>query len=109
MSADVDRSHLAAWLLGRGDVPSVAELRAARLGAYAYAVLPSNNPDRARLRGDYITALGRHQRLKAALRPLLYAWRASGIEVLLFKGFQLSEFVYPWPGERFHGDVDVLL
>ena len=109
MSATVDWSHLAAWLLGRGDAPSIAALRATRLGAYAYAVLPSSNPDRARLRADYIAALGRHQRLKAALRPLLHAWRANGIDVLLFKGFQLSEFVYPWPGERFHGDVDVLL
>jgi len=43
------------------------------------------------------------------LRPLLAAWAKEGIPALLFKGFALAEFEYATPGERFYGDVDILL
>jgi hypothetical protein len=104
-----DAQHLADWLLGRAVPPSNSTLRAAQVAAYAYTVLPDDHPQRANLRIDYVNALGRHQRLKDQLLPLLSAWRDERLEVLLFKGFQLSEFVYPRPGARFHGDIDVLL
>lgn len=102
-------SPVAAWLLGRGDPPPPAELRAAGLAAHAYAVLPPQHPHRLLLRADFLSSLARHHRIKGELLPLLRAWRQAGIPVLLFKGFHLSEFVYPVPGARFHGDVDVLI
>jgi hypothetical protein len=107
-SAARDRA-LAEWLLGHGPPPSASTLRAARVAAYAYSVLPSRAPLRFELRPDFVAALGRHQRLKADFQPLVRAWREAGLDVLLFKGFHLSEFVYPRSGARFHGDIDVLL
>lgn len=104
------RTELAAWLLDPAlPLPPASLLRAARLAAYAYATLPPEVPGRAELRGDYLAALARHQRMRVELVPLLAAWREEGIGALLFKGFHLAEFVYPVPGARFHGDVDVLL
>jgi len=60
-------------------------------------------------RQEWLAALARHHDIKAELVPLIASWRAAGIESLLYKGFFLSEFVYPAPGQRFHGDVDVLI
>lgn len=51
----------------------------------------------------------RHAHIRAELRPLLAAWAREGIPALLFKGFALAEFEYATPGERFYGDVDLLL
>ena len=107
--SQASHSGLRNWLLGLGDAPNASVLRASRLTAYAYGILPNEHPERARLRSDYIQSLGRHLRMKRDLIPLLRAWRSNGIDVMLFKGFQLSEFVYPRPGARFHGDIDVLL
>ena len=104
-----DEDHLADWLLGRAIPPATGTLRAAELAAYAYTVLREDHPQRPALRNDFVTALGRHQRLKDQLLPLLRVWRDDNIEVMLFNGFQLSEFVYPRPGARIHGRVDVLL
>ncbi len=109
MTTETASGLLTNWLLGNGPPPSASVLRAARLAPYAHSVLPAPHPLRAELRRDYVASLGRHQRLKAELQPLLRAWRAADLDVLLFKGFQLSEFVYPRAGARFHGDVDVLL
>lgn len=101
--------RLALFLLGAGDPPDPEVLRAARVVSYAYSVLAPDHPARAALRSDYLAALARHQRLKVELVPLLAAWREAGIEALLFKGFHLAEFVYPLPGARYHGDVDLVL
>lgn len=101
---------LSGWLLDPGKpAPSARALRGARLGAYAYTALPADSPQRASLRGDYLLSLARHQRVKAELVPLLRAWHRAGIPALLFKGFHLSEFVYPVAGARFYGDADVLV
>lgn len=100
---------LSTWLLGHGQPPPIEVLRTTHLAAYGYTALPRTDPVRPSLRPDYIATLGRHQRIKREIIPLLRAWRAAGIDVLLFKGFQLAEFVYPLPGARFHGDVDVLI
>ena len=98
-----------AWLLGRGPAPPVDALRAAGLGGYACSVLPPTHPQRPLLRADFLRSLARHQRITGQLLPLLRAWEQAGIATLLFKGFHLSEFVYPVPGARYYGDVDVLL
>jgi hypothetical protein len=102
-------SPLAAFLLGLGPPPPEEVLRAARVAAYAYTVLPREHPALPSLRLDYLAARIRHERIRRELRPLLAAWAAAGIRVLVFKGFHLAEFVYPEPGTRFHGDVDVLI
>jgi hypothetical protein len=47
--------------------------------------------------------------MRREIAPLMAAWCDAGIPTLFFKGFHLSEFHYPVPGERFHGDVDVLI
>src|SRR5690242_3540903 len=99
-------NSLESFLLGHGDPPAGA-LRESGLGAYAYAALPAGHPLRAGLRTDFLGAIGRHYEIRRELAPLLAAWHDAGIEALLFKGFHLSEFVYPAPGIRFHGDVDV--
>jgi len=89
--------------------PDASALRQACLAPYLYTRLQPGQPLRAELRPDYLAALARHQDIKRELVPLVAAWRAAGIEALLFKGFYLSEFIYPVPGARFHGDVDVLI
>lgn len=102
---------LAAWLLDHAGeaLPAVATLRASNLAAYAYAAPSPESLGRAALRGDYLAALARHERIKRELVPPIKRWNAEGIEPLLFKGFHLAEFVYPAPGMRHHGDVDLLV
>lgn len=102
-------SALAEWLLGRGGPPSADVLRASRLAAYAYTILPADHALRATLRADFFASLRRHHQIVNEVVPLLGAWHAAGIDVLLFKGFHLAELVYPVPGARFHGDVDLLV
>lgn len=110
---------LESWLAGqgtrpRGDpasttTPAPDILRAARLGGYAYVAASEDDPAHDLFRPDYLDALARHHTLRRELLPLLSDWRNAGIEVLLFKGFYMGEFVYPVPGARFHGDVDLAI
>ncbi|HEU4743289.1 MAG TPA: lasso peptide biosynthesis B2 protein [Meiothermus sp.] len=90
-------------------VSAVERVRAARLEGYAYCHLPAGHPSRAHFKSAYLTQELRHRQIKARLLPLLRSWREAGIGALLFKGFALAEFVYRTPGERFYGDVDVLV
>lgn len=87
----------------------VLDPRGAQFASAEYTRAGSTDPARALFRSAYLAALARHQEIKRELVPLLAAWRAAGIEALLYKGFFLAEFVYPAPGTRFHGDVDVLI
>ncbi len=105
----VEQERLTAFLLSRGEPPSPAALRAANLGPYAYAALGGDHPDRPFYGSEFLASLGRHEEIKREVGPLFAAWNEAGIEVLLFKGFPLAEYVYPVPGARFHGDVDVVL
>jgi Uncharacterised nucleotidyltransferase len=102
--------HLEALLLtGTVDNVTVLLLREANLAAYAFTVLPEEHPSRNLLYGDYILATARQLNFKARMFPLIKAWRALGIEVLLFKGFYLAEWVYEFPEQRYFQDVDILL
>ncbi|WP_339096556.1 lasso peptide biosynthesis B2 protein [Deinococcus sp. VB142] len=92
--------------LGKDDLPHVL---AAGAGGAVRARLPEGHPLREPLRKQALDLGVRHSALRAELRPLLAAWAAEGIEVLLFKGFALAEFEYASAGERFHGDVDIVL
>jgi hypothetical protein len=90
-------------------LPDLLTLRQHRLAPYAYRLLPPHHPDKTRLRPDMLTAAAHHEKMKRTLVPLLRLWANAGIEVLLFKGFYLAEFVYNTPALRFYGDVDMLI
>ena len=102
--------ELARLLCGNfGALPSPALLRAANLEAWAYIALPRDDPRRNACRRAFLDARGRHALLKGEVHDMVRAWNAAGIVPLLYKGFALAEFVYPQPGMRFHGDVDILV
>lgn len=90
-------------------VPSLEVLRARRLEAWAYTVLPTGHPLKVLCKSAFITARARHELIKQEVLEMVRAWNAAGIEPVLYKGFALAEFTYPQPGTRFHGDVDVLV
>ncbi len=105
-----DLSDLERFLINpSAPLPSVELLERTRLAAYAYTKVPRQHPDKLALRPAFVKATRRHQQTKATLLPLLKTWHAEGIEVLPFKGFDLAEFVYDAPAQRFYGDVDVLI
>nr|WP_256487963.1 lasso peptide biosynthesis B2 protein [Deinococcus sp. HSC-46F16] len=89
--------------------PDVPALLAAGLAGEVRSRLSPGHPLREALRGGHLALGARHAAIRAELRPLLAAWARDGTAPLLFKGFALAEFVYATPGERFYGDVDVLL
>lgn len=92
--------------VGEEDLPHLLQ---AQLAGEVRARLPQGHPLRAKLQHQHLQLGLRHAAIRAELRPLLAAWAREGIPVLLFKGFALAEFEYATPGERFYGDVDVLL
>lgn len=103
-------SMLESFLTGRShDPPPPRVLRLSHTDAYAYTRLAPQHPLRAALHGAYLTANARHSLVKHEVMPLLRAWHAHGIQVLVYKGFALAEFMYATPGERFYGDVDLLI
>jgi hypothetical protein len=105
----LERERLQSFLVG-GDAPPKPEtLRCQGLASWAFASIGPDHPYRAALRSDFVQSVARHQQTKNELLPLLDAWRRSAVDFLLFKGFWLSETVYPERGLRFYGDVDVLL
>lgn len=107
--APAGEAALVAWLAGDGPLPAAETLRAASVAAYAYARLPASHAGRAALRGDFLAVVDLQLRVRAELARLVAAWRAAGIEVLLFKGFAMAELFYPSAGWRTFGDVDVLV
>jgi hypothetical protein len=79
------------------------------LAPYAFDRGVADEPAKQPLRHAFLLATGRHLKLRAALQTLFRAWSGAGIDILLFKGFYLAEFVYRTPGLRFYRDVDVLM
>lgn len=96
------------FLLG-GPLPDRGLLAQYRLVPYAYTRLADGHPERPALRNAFLRRSARHIAIKAKLLPLVRAWCDAGIEVLIFKGFYLAEFVYPASAQRPYGDVDVLV
>lgn len=88
------------------DLPQVHQ---AGLSGFVRARLPTGHPLREKLRPGTLDLALRHEYLRGELRPLLRAWQQAGIPFVLMKGFALAEFEYATRGERFHGDVDLLL
>jgi hypothetical protein len=106
---DGGRTEVERFLVAGGAGPPPSALSDYGLGALAYERLPPGHPERARWRDAYVIGATSHLLTLATLAPLVRAWRTHGIEVLVFKGFYLAEFLYPSPAERFYGDVDVLV
>ncbi|WP_027481677.1 lasso peptide biosynthesis B2 protein [Deinococcus pimensis] len=110
MTTEVPTPTITGFLTGRTPgLPRPEVIRRARLGAYVYARLPAGTEGRDVFRRDYLSGLAQHHARRAELVELLRVWHASGIEVLLFKGFALAEWVYRDPGQRPSQDVDVLV
>lgn len=105
----IDYDRVRAFLLEPRTPVTAEVLRGAGLAAYAYAALPSDDVRRGELRGDFLRSVARHQTMRLDVSALVRAWAEVGIEALLYKGVHLAEFVYPTPGMRFHGDVDILV
>ena len=100
---------LSRFMVDASQVPDTSDLAEHGLEALAYARAPSNHPERHRWRDTYVRRIATHLAVRATLAPLIRAWREHGIDVTLFKGFYLAEFVYANPAERFYKDVDVLV
>ena len=62
-----------------------------------------------RLQHGKLLAAARHATVRRVVLELVTAWRAAGIETLLYKGFMLAEFVYPDTSWRQYSDVDLAL
>ena len=106
-AAEAPATTLARFLVGRpGAHPSVGQLRAAGVSSLAFVRTP-DHPERSTLRHDFMATSARHLAVRRAVVELVAAWRAAGIEALVFKGFYLAEFVYASPGERGYHDVDL--
>jgi len=98
---------LTGFLVGvPGEPPEVATLRREGVSALAFVRLPEH-PDRNALRADFVRASARHLAVRQAVARLVAAWSAADVEVLLFKGFALAEFVYAAAAERSYADIDV--
>jgi hypothetical protein len=100
---------LARFLVDGGSVPEPTLLASHGLEALAYLRVDPSHPEHARWRTAYLRRVATHLAIRSELVPLVQAWRADGIDVLLFKGFYLAEFQYPTPAERFYKDVDILV
>ena len=100
---------VARFLVDGAELPDPAALAELGLEALAYVRVPQPHPLHDRWRDAYLASVARHLATRAAVADLVRAWRARGIEVLLFKGFYLAEFLYASPAERFYRDIDVLV
>lgn len=100
---------IARFLVDGAEVPDPADLAKHGLEALAYVRVPQPHPLHERWRDAYLASVATHLATRSALGDLVRAWRDRGIEVLLFKGFYLAEFLYASPAERFYRDIDVLV
>lgn len=56
-----------------------------------------------------VKAALRHEQTKRRIHDLLKEWATAGIIAMPYKGFALSEFVYPNCHQRTYSDVDILV
>ena len=100
---------IARFLVGGAEVPDQDDLAKHGLEALAYVRVSPSHPLHERWRDAYLASVATHLATRTTLADLVRAWRERGIEVLLFKGFYLAEFLYASPAERFYRDIDVLV
>ncbi|MFC4639492.1 lasso peptide biosynthesis B2 protein [Deinococcus hohokamensis] len=93
-------------LITPDDLPA---LLAAGVAGEVRQRLPHHHPLREPLRADHLQLGLRHAAIRSEVQTLLRHWAQAGIPVMPIKGFALAEFEYGTPGERFYGDVDVLI
>lgn len=79
------------------------------LEAYTYTQLPVSHPQRELLYPAYLAQVARHQIIKSELYELLERWYKAGFTIMLYKGFYLSEWVYPKSGQRSYIDIDIVV
>lgn len=84
-------------------------LRGAGVAGEVRQRLSPGDPLRDALRGDHLRLGLRHAAVRAEVRALLEHWGRLRVPVMPVKGFALAEFEYATPGERFYGDVDLLV
>ena len=97
------------FLVDGGPLPDTAMLERTGLAPMAYTRLTADDPSRSQLYEAFTRATARHLATKLAFLPLARAWREAGIDVVVFKGFYLAEFVYEQPAQRHYNDIDVLI
>lgn len=114
------RQHLSDLILGGAlDEASLADVVDAGLAGYAIHRIAEvegaekrsrqvSSTDQRLQRGKLVASV-RHAAVRRVMVELVAAWRAAGIETLLYKGFMLAEFVYPDPTWRQYSDVDLAL
>ncbi|HET8984396.1 MAG TPA: nucleotidyltransferase family protein, partial [Trueperaceae bacterium] len=106
-------SRVAIETFMRGGSPSAVPAEALiDSGLAGYAVSRANEAGEAldgRVKAARIALAGRHLATKRLVAELFAAWLDQGMDVLVFKGFALAEFVYADPTWRTYSDVDVLL
>lgn len=107
--ANAGLRELESFLVGpRSGLPDPALLQRHAIAGFAYA-LGSGTEPHPTLRHEYVVGVTAHLATRAALVPLVTAWREAGIEVLLFKGFYLADALYDSPGGRRYHDADVVV
>ena len=104
-SSTSDLHRLERFLLAAEEVA----LDPALVEAHGLAGYASTRSPNMRFRAIYMSATARHIALKSEFARLVRAWNEAGIEVLVFKGFYLAEFVYDAPGQRLYSDIDLLM
>jgi hypothetical protein len=99
----------------QGDAGCLEVLGQGALLPYAYARLLQEDPPpalpgalRARLRQAYLAAVHQEVRQKVEAVRVLGALVRVGVEVVLLKGADLRQRVYPEPGTRPMSDLDIL-
>ncbi|GEM44747.1 lasso peptide biosynthesis B2 protein [Deinococcus cellulosilyticus] len=75
----------------------------------AYVFCHTSAAYRRGLLPHYAHALQRWKAQEKELRELLLAWNAAGIVPLLIKGVAMALKHYTHPGERYFGDIDLML
>jgi len=102
-------SPLERYLVEGTPLPDADALARARVAALAYTRMSSDDPARPTHRDAYTRATALHLKHKLAFLPLARAWRDAGVDVIVFKGFYLAEFVYEQPAQRHYNDIDVIV
>ncbi len=106
---DMARGALEGFITHGAPVPDSETLKRNHLAPRVYTRSAEGDSARNVHRTAFLAATARHLANTAAFAPLLRAWCSAGIDVIIFKGFYLAEFVYDQPATRYYNDVDVIM
>jgi hypothetical protein len=88
-------------------VPLPNEIQAHKLEGWVYSKLEPEHLMRKALRPIVLARAAQQSLVRQHFAGLLKIWAEAGLRPMIFKGFALSEFVYPNSFERSYGDIDV--